>query len=201
MIKDWRAHWGSAFYFAWVQLPGFQKPQHLPSEPTGWGVAVREGQLKALSVAKTGMAVTVDLGGDKAGHPTNKLAFANRVLPLLLHDVYAREVPVFSGPTFRAARRDGAKMVIQFDHGQGLKSADGALKGFAIAGADRKFVWADAALDSDTVIVSSKEVMAPEAVRYGWAGNPAGNLVNGGGFPASPFRTDDWQEAKPAAKR
>jgi sialate O-acetylesterase len=201
MIKDWRAHWGSAFYFAWVQLPGFQKPQRLPSEPTGWGVSVREGQLKAMSVPKTGMAVTIDLGGEKAGHPTNKLAFAERVLPLLLHDVYGKDMPVFCGPILRSARRDGGKMVIQFDHGQGLKAADGSLKGFAIAGADRKFVWGEAAVDGDKAVVSSKEVMAPEAVRYGWAGNPIGNLVNGGGFPASPFRTDDWQEAKPAAQR
>lgn len=193
LITDWRARWGDDFYFAWMQLPGFQKPQAQPSEPNGWGVLVREGMRQALAVPKTGMAITIDLGGEKAGHPTNKSAFASRLSPLVLHDVYAKPVAVWSGPLFRSAKVDGQEMAVTFDHAQGLKSADGELQGFAIAGADQKFVWAKARVDGEKVIVSSDEVQEPVAVRYAWAANPKCNLVNVAGFAASPFRTDDWK--------
>jgi sialate O-acetylesterase len=139
------------------------------------------------------MAITIDLGGEKAGHPTNKADFAARLSPLVLHDVYGKAVPVWSGPLFRSAQRDGAKMVLTFDHGTGLKAAAGELQGFAIAGTDRKFVWAMAKIEDDKVIVWSESVHEPAAVRYGWAGNPKCNLLNAGGIPASPFRTDDWK--------
>lgn len=193
LIADWRARWGEALYFSWVQLPGTNPEQRLPSEPNGWGVAVREGMLKALDVPRTGMAITIDLGGVKAGHPTNKAAFAGRISPLLLHDVYAKPVAEWSGPLFRSARQDGGAMVLTFDHARGLKAASGDLQGFAIAGADRKFVWAEARIAGDKVIVSNASVRDPAAVRYGWAANPKCNLVNGAGLPASPFRTDDWE--------
>ena len=89
--------------------------------------------------------------------------------------------------------RDNA-IVIDFTHAKsGLRASDGeALKGFAIAGEDKQFVWADAEIKGKTVVVSSPEVKNPVAVRYAWANNPVCNLVNGAGLPASPFRTDDW---------
>ena len=192
LIGDWRAHWGDEFYFAWVQLPGFSREQRLPSEPTGWGVAVRDEMRKTLSTPRTGMAVTIDLGGEKAGHPTNKSAYAGRLSRLALHDVYRQPIAIWCGPIFRAAQRDGDKMTITFDHAAGLKAASGELKGFAIAGDDRKFVWAETRIVGEQVIVSSPAVKAPAAVRYGWAANPTCNLVNAAALPASPFRTDAW---------
>jgi len=193
LIADWRARWGDEFYFAWVQLPRIQKEQRLPSEPDGWGVAVRDEMRRTLSVARTGMAITIDLGGEKAGHPTNKQDFAARLSLLVLHDVYGKNIPIWSGPLFRSAQRDGGKMILAFDHASGLSAASGELQGFAIAGNDQKFVWAKAKIDGGKVIVWSDAVREPAAVRYGWAANPKCNLVNGAGLPASPFRSDDWR--------
>jgi sialate O-acetylesterase len=192
LIADWRSRWGSDFYFAWVQLPRFQNEQRLPSEPKGWGVAVRDEMRRALAIPRTGMAITIDLGGEKEGHPTNKRDFAARLSPLLLHDVYARPISIWSGPLFRTAQRDENRMVLTFDHASGLKTANGELQGFAVAGADQKFVWAQARIDGDKVVVWSESIREPAAVRYGWAANPKCNLVNTAGLPASPFRTDDW---------
>lgn len=193
LIADWRARWHDELYFAWVQLPGFQREQRLPSEPTGWGVAVREGMLKTLAVPRTGMAVTIDLGGEKAGHPTNKTDYAGRLSRLVLHDVYGQPDAIWSGPIFRSAQRDGGKMAVTFEHATGLRAKSGELKGFAIAGNDRRFVWAQVEITGDKVSVWSDTVKAPAAVRYGWAANPTCNLVNAAGLPASPFRTDDWE--------
>ncbi|HEV7403444.1 MAG TPA: hypothetical protein VGO11_10970 [Chthoniobacteraceae bacterium] len=193
LIADWRARFGSEFYFAWVQLPRFQKEQSQPSEPKGWGVAVRDEMRKTLAVPATGMAITIDLGGEKDGHPTNKADYAARLSPPVLHDVYGLKVAEWSGPLFRTAQRAGEKMVIAFDHADGLKTASGELAGFAIAGSDRKFVWAKAEIAGDKVIVWSEAVRDPAAVRYAWAANPKCNLVNAAGLPASPFRTDDWK--------
>ena len=94
---------------------------------------------------------------------------------------------------FRSHRRDGAALVLTFDHAAGLRAAAGELTGFAIAGDDRKFHWAAARISGETVIVSSEQVPNPTAVRYGWAANPKCNLTNAAGLPASPFRTDDWK--------
>ena len=193
LIADWRARWGSEFYFAWVQLPGFAKVQTLPSEPNGWGVAVRDEMRKTLAVPRTGMAITMDIGDPAQGHPTNKAAFAARLSPPVLHDVYGKAIAEWSGPLFRAAQREGDKMVLTFDHASGLKASSGDLQGFAIAGGYRKFAWADAKIEGDQVIVRSDAVREPAAVRYGWAANPKCNLVNAAGLPASPFRTDDWK--------
>jgi sialate O-acetylesterase len=192
LIADWRARWGDEFYFAWVQLPRFQKEQRLPSEPSGWGVTVREEMRQTLSVPRTGMAITIDYGGEKDGHPTNKADFAARLTPLVLHDVYGRPVPAWSGPLFHSAQREGDGMVLTFEHATGLKASADELRGFAIAGGDRKFVWAQARIVEEKVIVWNDTVREPAAVRYAWAANPQGNLVNGAGLPASPFRTDDW---------
>jgi len=86
--------------------------------------------------------------------------------------------------------------VVEFSHvGGGLMARDGGpLKGFAIAGEDKRFVWAEAKIEGDAVVVSSRQVKDPAAVRYAWANNPDCNLVNRAGLPASPFRTDDWSE-------
>jgi sialate O-acetylesterase len=193
LIRDWRARWDTDFYFAWVQLPGFKNEQRLPSEPNGWGVGVREGMRQALRVPHTGMAITIDLGGVTAGHPTNKADFAGRLSRLALHDVYGRKTGEWSGPLYKSAQVAGKKMVLVFEHAAGLKAALGELKGFAIAGPEQKFVWASTEIAGDKVTVWSDRVPEPAAVRYGWASNPNGNLVNAADLPASPFRTDDWK--------
>ena len=146
-----------------------------------------------LALPRTGMAITMDIGDPKQGHPTNKSDFAARLTPLALHDVYGKAVAIWSGPIFRAVQRDGNKMVLAFNHASGLKASSGELQGFAIAGGDRKFTWAATKVEDDKVIVWSDTIPEPAAVRYGWAANPKGNLVNGAGLPASPFRTDDWK--------
>ncbi len=194
LIADWRARWGAdQLYFAWVQLPGAQKEQKEPSEPKGWGVSVRDGMRRALAVPHTGMAITMDLNAKNAGHPTNKADFAARLSRVVLHDVYGKGTAPWSGPLFRSAKRDGTKMILTFDQAEGLKAAKGdKLEGFAIAGSDQKFVWAKAQVIDGKVVISSDGVTEPVAVRYAWAGNPKGNLVNAAGLPASPFRTDEW---------
>ncbi len=139
------------------------------------------------------MAITIDYGGVTDGHPANKADFAARLSRLALHDVYGKPFELWTGPLFRSAQRDGGKLVLTFDQAAGLKASSGALHGFAIAGSDQKFVWAEARIEGDKVIVWSESVLEPTAVRYGWAANPKGNLLNAANLPASPFRTDDWE--------
>lgn len=191
LIHDWRTRWGSEIFFAWVQLPRFQKEQREPSEPNGWGVAVREAMRLALTIPHTGMAITIDLGGVTDGHPTNKSEYATRLSRLALHDVYAQPILLWTGPLFRSAARDGNRMILSFDHAEGLRARSGELKGFAIAGDDQKFAWAKAKIDDGKVIVWNDGIRMPIAVRYAWAGNPIGNMINAAGLPASPFCTDD----------
>jgi sialate O-acetylesterase len=195
LIADWRKHWNDDFHFAWVQLPAVKGTQKLPSEPTGWGVAVRDGQRRALSVPHTSMAITMDLRGEEAGHPTNKTDYAKRLSTVVLHDVYQKAIAQPTGPLFKSASVVEGKMALSFDYADGLKAKAGELEGFAIAGADTKFVWAKAKIENDRVIVCrvivwNDEIIEPQVVRYAWAGNPKGNLVNDADLPASPFTTE-----------
>ena len=200
LIADWRAHWGEDLYFFYVQIANVQKVQQGPVQEKGWGVWVRDGQLKALSMPKTGMAITIDLGGEKAGHPTNKQQFAERLARIILHDAYEQPIPVWSGPLYQSAVKADGKMIVSFKYGEGLKAREGDLKGFAIAGADQKFSFAQARIEGDKVVVWADQVKDPASVRYSWGANPVGNLYNGGDLPASPFRTDDWPPATAAPK-
>lgn len=190
LVADWRARWQRPFYFAWVQLPRFGKEQKLPAEKNGWGVAVRDEMRKTLSVPRTGMAIMIDTGGVTAGHPTTKVPVGERLALLAFHDVYGLPVEEWSGPLFRSGTVADGKVVLTFDHAAGLRPAGGELHGFAIAGADRRFVWARAEIRGGQVVVWNAQVAKPAAVRYGWAGNPSCNLVNGAGLPASPFGAD-----------
>lgn len=190
LIGDWRAQWGNPelpFYF--VQLASYKAPSE---EPGGGQLPeMREQQAKTLAIPHTGMAVTLDIGDEKDVHPRNKLDVGKRLARLALAGTYG-EAGEASGPVYRESSIQHGRIRIQFDHGgQGLMAKSGALKQFAIAAADRKFVWADAAIDGDSVIVSSPSVADPVYVRYGWADNPAGaNLYGSDGLPAAPFRTD-----------
>lgn len=192
LIADWRARWGTELYFDYVQIANFGKVQQLPSEPKGWGVSVREGEWRATSVPNTGMAVGIDLGGVTAGHPTHKQALAHRLALHALHDVYRQPISVWSGPLFAGMQVSGDEVILAFDHADGLAAKTGELRGFAIAGPDRKFVWAEAKIEGNAVRVRNAHIKDPVAVRYDWAANPIGNLVNSAGLPASPFRTDEW---------
>lgn len=191
LIKDWRQKWQHGdIPFLYVQLPGFMDYNYQPAE-SNWAV-LREAQLKALSVPNTAMVVAIDLGEWNDIHPDNKKDVGERLALAALKTAY-RENIVFSGPLYQSAAVDGNKIVVSFTNtGSGLITNDGEEPGeFAIAGADKKFVWAKAKIEADKVIVWSDEVTAPQYVRYAWADNPVNpNLVNKEGLPASPFRTD-----------
>lgn len=184
LIKDWRARWGQGdFPFAWVQLPNFQ------TKAEGWP-AVREAMVKSLALPNTGMAITMDIGEVNDIHPKNKQDVGHRLALWALARVYDRDVP-YSGPLLGGHQVKGNVVELSFQHAtRGLVAKGGDLKGFTIAGADKKWVPAVARIEGDKVLVSSPEVQEPVAVRYSWAANPDGNLFNGAGLPASPFRTD-----------
>jgi len=194
MIKNWRSVWGQGdFPFEWVQLPNFREPQQQPVETSGW-VIVQEQMLKSLALDNTGMAVTIDVGEADDIHPKNKQDVGKRLALWALGTTYGKQI-VYSGPLYRCHRKQEGEIVVEFDHvGGGLAAKGDKLKGFAVAGADKAFVFADAKIVGQTVVVSSKEVADPVAVRYAWAANPDCNLYNDAGLPASPFRTDDWKE-------
>ncbi|MEI6234193.1 MAG: sialate O-acetylesterase [Planctomycetota bacterium] len=194
LITDWRARWGSEFSFGIVQLPDFHAAQKEPSEHVGW-VMVREGMLKTLSLPKTGMAVTLGCGMPENIHPTNKQEVGRRLGSWALADVYGKKEFAAFGPLPSGHQINGAEVTISFTHTDGgLVAKDGGeLKGFAIAGEDKKFVWAKAKIVGDKVVVSSPDVPKPAAVRYAWAANPQFNLFNGAGLAATPFRTDEWK--------
>lgn len=191
MIKDWRKQWKQEFPFLFVQLANFMKAESLPVE-SDWA-ELREAQAMTLSLPKTGMAVIIDVGDANDIHPRNKQDVGKR-LALAAQKVAYNENTVYSGPTYKSMKTEGNKIILTFDNaGGGLVAKGGDLKEFAIAGPDKKFVWADATIQGNTIIVSSKEVQNPVAVRYAWANNPdKANLYNKEGLPASPFRTDKW---------
>ena len=190
MIADWRGRWGQGdFPFAWVQLPLFHKAQAEPVEETGW-TTVREQMLKTLKVPNTGMAITLDLGEANDIHPKNKQDVGKRLAMWALAKVYNQKNIVASGPLSDGYEIDGEEVVLSFRYATGLKAHGEELKGFAIAGADQKWLPAKARIDGDQVIVWHPDLKQPKAVRYAWADNPDANLVNGAGLPASPFRTD-----------
>lgn len=194
MIKNWRSVWGQGdFPFEWVQLPNFREPQKEPVETSGW-VIVQEQMLKSLALDDTGMAITIDVGEADDIHPKNKQDVGKRLALWALGTTYGKQI-VYSGPLYRCHRKGKGEIVVEFDHvGGGLVAKGDGLKGFAVAGADKKFVFADAKIVGQTVVVSSREVAQPVAVRYAWASNPDCNLYNDAGLPASPFRTDDWKD-------
>ncbi len=190
MIADWRGRWGQGdFPFAWVQLPLFHKAQAEPVEETGW-TTVREQMLKTLKVPNTGMAITLDLGEANDIHPKDKHGVGKRLAMWALAKVYNQKSIVASGPLPDGYEVGGEEVVLSFRYATGLKANGEELKGFAIAGADQKWLPAKARIDGDQVIVWHPGVKQPKAVRYAWADNPDANLINGAGLPASPFRTD-----------
>lgn len=205
LVNGWRELFNPDLAFYWVQLADWQQPNENPAGGDGWA-KIREAQRKALNIKHTGMAVIIDIGQANDIHPRNKQDVGWRLAQWALHQTYDKQDIVPSGPLFKSHQVDGDSIRVTFDNvGGGLivgkkegleptkEVADGKLARFAIAGEDKQWHWADATIDGDTVVVRSKDVAKPVAVRYAFSMNPAGaNLYNKEGIPASPFRTDDW---------
>ena len=217
LIKDWRSHWGAGdFPFYFCQLANYRQKRALPTE-SDWA-ELREAQSMTLTVPHTGMAVLIDVGESEDIHPLQKDIAGQRLAKIALAKTYGRPV-AYSGPVYRSMRIEGHQIRLTFDHNaSGLVAKEvpatydvmrktgktaplvrnrphSQLEGFAICGADKKWVWADAKIDGDTVLVSSSQVPAPIAVRYAWSDNPTCNLYNSSGLPTSPFRTDEFPGA------
>ena len=209
LIGGWRKVWGQGdFPFYFVQLASFQAPSDDPAGGSGWA-KLREAQRKTLTYPNTGMAVIIDtvpLAEKDDIHPKNKYDVGMRLARWALNRDYGMKQLEVSGPLFKALKIEGDKARLAFDHtGTGLmvgkkegrnptaESPGAKLTRFAIAGADKKWFWADAVIVNNTITVTSPDVKEPVAVRYAFQMNPDGaNLYNREGLPASPFRTDDW---------
>jgi sialate O-acetylesterase len=214
MISDWRRRWGRDVPFYYCQLTCFRDKRPAPSE-SAWA-ELRESQTRALSLPHTGQAILIDLGETGDVHPRNKKEVGNRLGLIALNKTYAQP-DVFSGPVYKSHRVEGDRIRLTFDelHG-GLvakplppdyivsslnkevrplirNSPDSELEGFAICGVAGRWVWANAVIEGDTIIVSSPAIKEPVAVRYAWADSPTANLYNQAGLPAGPFRTDEFK--------
>ncbi|HEX8848131.1 MAG TPA: sialate O-acetylesterase [Gemmatimonadaceae bacterium] len=199
LIRSWRREWNGgrepSFPFLWVQLPNYMHPDSTPTATGGAWAIHRESMAGALALPRTGQAITIDVGEEIDIHPRNKADVGKRLALVARKVAYGEKVRA-SGPTYRShSVRDG-KVIVRFANvGGGLTSraSDGSVGAFAVAGADHRFVWAQARIEGDHVVVWSDSVKSPVAVRYAWANNPVGaNLYNREGLPAAPFRTDAW---------
>ena len=205
LISYYRSSWhelsggnvAKDFPFFFTQLPSWESPQTQPVEgvEATWSVNREAMRLVSMEMPHTGMAVGIDCGDPVALHPQNKKPIGIRHAYLALKEVYGKDI-VASGPRYLSQKIEGRKITLEFDSiGSGMMPAKaGKLDAFAIAGADKKWHWADAEIAGNKVIVSSKDVPTPVAVRYAWAMNPSQRnlLYNKEGIPASPFRTDSW---------
>ncbi len=214
LIRDWRARWGQAdFPFIICQLANHLEKKSAPEEST-WA-ELRDAQAEASKIPNCGLAVLIDQGEANDIHPRNKLIAGGRVAAIALAGHYGKDQP-FSGPVYRSMRVEGDKIRLTFDHADGglvatkipethiLKSLSNqtaplkrnspasSLEGFQICGQDGQWLWADAKIEGNEVIVWSPHVAQPSAVRYAWANNPTCNLFNKAGLPAGPFRTDNF---------
>jgi sialate O-acetylesterase len=217
LVTTWRRLWGEGdFPFYAVQLAALKNNSNNPR--------VREQQAEILSIKNTGLAVAVDIGDSANVHPKNKEALCDRLSRIALANVYGKKME-FSGPVYAGMKVEGDAIRISFTHAQGLtthypdglyahvssppnatstaevpEANGGPLKWFQIAGADGKYVDAQATIDGSTVVVRSPDVPAPVEVRYAWDNYPYGaNLYNSAGLPAVPFRTNKMDEPVPAA--
>ncbi len=195
MITDWRTKFKQGdFPFYFVQLSTFDETGGNSKKGSRWA-ELREAQSETLKLKNTGMAVTTDIGNAKDIHPTNKQDVGLRLAAIALNNVYSKK-QVFSGPTYKSQEIKGNQIILTFDNiGSGLSTPNNdELKGFEIAGADKVFHSAKAIIKDNKIIVSSDKVQNPIAVHYGWADDDTQiNLFNKEKFPASPFRTDNWE--------
>lgn len=191
LILDWRTKWkASEAPFLFVQLANFMDYTMMPVE-SSWA-QLRNNQRKALEVPHTAMTVITDCGEWNDIHPLNKREVGMRLSLAAKNLAYHENTVVYSGPLFESAKKDGDKIIVSFTHtGSGLMSIDDEpLRYFAIAGEDKKFVWANAKIDGNNVIVWNDKIKEPKYIRYNWADNPEGNLYNKEGLPASVFSNE-----------
>lgn len=192
LITDWRNKWNQGpLPFLYVQLANFMEVRYLPAE-SQWA-ALRNSQLKALSVPNAAMAVTIDAGEWNDIHPLEKKVVGERLALAAKRLAYKNDAIVYSGPIIKSVTGEGDKLILEFEHtGSGLAvKGGGDLNCFELAGSDRKFVWAEASVENNKVVVRSKEITQPVYVRYAWADNPeSANLYNAEGLPASPFEAE-----------
>lgn len=193
MINDWRRLWNDEFSFYWVQLSSFGK--ELNSNTGSSWAELREAQDLTLSMPKTGMAVTTDVGNPKDIHPTNKQDVAHRLAVNALKFDYGQDIN-YSSPRFDKMVVDNDKALISIknlDGGIVVRNKYGYIQGFEIAGEDKVFHYAQAIYKDNNLVISSSQVKNPVAVRYNWSdATEEGQVFNGEGFPLAPFRTDSW---------
>jgi sialate O-acetylesterase len=210
LIRGWRLAWGLDFAFIFIQKPSgggpawdyadavtkqadkFSKlPAAVPPLQAG---AYRDNHIRIMNYPNTAMAISSDLG--PGVHPINKSGYGTRASRVALGMVYGKKIEYY-GPIFQGHKTEGSKIRVTFTHvGQGLAFKNGEkLQGFAVAGSEKAFVWADAVIDGNAVLVSSPKVAEPVAVRYAWSQtHPWANLFNRDGLPGLPFRTDAWEK-------
>lgn len=195
LIKNWREKWGYDFPFYWVQLANYMRKDKQPQE-SQWA-ELREAQSLTLSLPQTAQAVTIDIGESDDIHPRNKQDVGLRLALIALNETYGVKNLISRGPTFKSISFEGNKAIIEFDNvAQGLlvDNKYRYIEGFSVAGTDKKFEWAKARLEGNNrVVIVSEKIINPVAVRFLWNNNPDINLFNSARLPASPFRTDDWE--------
>lgn len=196
LIASWRARFGQGdFPFLFVQLPGFGATAKAPG-PSAWA-ELREAQAQALALPNTAMAIAIDLGAGDDLHPPKKREVGERLARIARARVYGQTVPS-RGPTFGSFAIEGKTVRVRFTNAEGLRVRGGGKpNGFALAGADKRFVWADAKIEDESVVLRAPAVAQPIAVRFLWSDEPESNLENAAGLPAEPFRTDDWSDEVP----
>jgi len=194
MIADWRKLFGQGdFPFYIVSLPAFQHRSQTPTDDA-WAETRESQALAAASVPNSCLAVTIDTGDRDNIHPKDKRPVGERLALCALAKHYGKNV-AYSGPALASVERLPGSIRLRFANTDGGLVMQGAkLEEFEIAGEDRKWCWADAQIEGNTVVVSSPAVPNPKEVRYAWQSNPAATLFNGAGLPAVPFRTDTWPE-------
>lgn len=193
LIQDWRTRWGLGYFpFLFVQLANHSDKQLIPADDEF--AELREAQTLTLQYPNTGMAVAIDIGDALDVHPRNKLDVGRRLYLAARKVAYHQDI-VHTGPVYKKMSIEGTSIRVFFSYAEdGLITNDGeGVRGFAVAGTDGKFFWAEAVIDGNTVLVSSKNVLHPVEVRYAWEANPGVNLYNKEGLPALPFRTDSYK--------
>ncbi len=191
MIQCWRKHWGEGdFPFIWVQLPNYMPIEPQPPAESLWA-SLREAQDQTLSLPNTGQACTLDIGETASIHPPNKQDVGRRLALIAEKMVYGQDVVAY-GPRFVGMKVEENRVRISYTEVDGglVVQGGGPLKGFAICGEDKQWVWAEAQIEGDTVVLTSPEVPKPVAVRYAYANSPICNLYNQAGLPAYQFATD-----------
>jgi sialate O-acetylesterase len=192
MIADWRKLFAQGdFPFYIVSLPAYKQRSPVPVDDE-WAETRESQALTAAQVPNSCLAVTIDTGDPDNIHPTEKIPAGDRLARCALANFYHEKI-AFAGPTLTTVDRLHDAIRLHFTHTDGgLVARGGKLEQFQIAGADKKWVWAEAKIAGDTIVVSSPAVTDPKEVRYAWQSNPPATLFNGAGLPAAPFRTDSW---------